>query len=81
MIKNMSFWLDIEFGLRHVWTGPTYSINNNILFFESISLYIVVISETICLFSNVYFHSHNPSFMKNYFLRNSPRVKIFCAFI
>jgi len=32
------------------------------LFFESVSLYIAVISETVCLFCNIYFHSH--SFMK-----------------
>ena len=79
MIENMSFGLDIELGFRHVWTRPTYPINNNILFFESVNLYTAVISETVCLFSNLYFHSL--SFMKKNFLRNSPREKIYCAFI
>ena len=48
MIENKSFGLDIGLGFRHVWTGPTYPINNNILFFyffESVSLYTVVILQ------------------------------------
>ena len=57
----MSFGLDIGLDFRHVWTVPTYLINN-IFFFESVNLYTAVFSETVCLFSNVYFHS--PSFMK-----------------
>ena len=76
MIEDVSFWLDIGLGFRHVWTGPTYPINNNILFFELISLYTTVISEIVCLFSNVYFHS--PSFMKNNILRNSSRENFLC---
>ena len=43
MIENLSFGLDIGLGFRHVWTGPTYPINNIILFFELVSLYTVVI--------------------------------------
>ena len=52
----MSFRLDIELGFRHVWTRPTYPINNNILFFESVNLYTAVISETVCLFRLCLFH-------------------------
>ena len=37
------------------------------LFFESISLYIAIIFEPMCLFSNIYMHS--PSFMKIIFLQ------------
>ena len=57
MIENMSFGLDIGLGFRHVWTRPTYPINNNIYYFiiESVSLCTAVIIETKCLFSNVYF--------------------------
>ena len=75
MIENMSFELYIELDFRHVWTVPTYLIKNNILFIELVNLYTIVFSETVCLFSNVYFH--NPSFMKNNFLRNSSREKFF----
>ena len=67
MIENMSFGLDIELGFRDMWTGPSCPINNNILFFlffESVSLYTTIISETMCLFNNVYFLS--PSFMNNF---------------
>ena len=47
--REYEFGLDIGLGFRHVWTRPTYPINNNILlsYFESVSLYIVVISETM----------------------------------
>ena len=71
MIENMSLYthgLDIELGFRHVWTGPSCPNNNNIFYyfiFESVSLYTAIISEIMCLFSNVYMHS--PSFMKNNF--------------
>ena len=58
----MSFGLDIGLDFRHVWTVPTYLINNIFFFFESVNLYTAVFSETVYLFSNVYFHS--PSFMK-----------------
>ena len=37
MIENMSLSLDIELGFRHVWIGPTYLINNNILLFYFLS--------------------------------------------
>ena len=33
IIENMSFGLDIGLGFRHMWTRPTYPINNNILLF------------------------------------------------
>ena len=83
MIENMSFGLDIGLGFRHVWTKPTYPINNNFfifLFFESINLYTTVISEIVCMFSNVYFHS--PSFRKRIFFRKTlPERKYFCVFI
>ena len=85
MIENMSLYthgLDIELGFRHVWTGPSCPNNNNIFYyfiFESVSLYTTVISETMCLFSNVYMHS--PSFMKNNFWETLPERKYFCTFI
>ena len=68
MIENMSLYtngLDIGINFRHVWTEPSCPNNNNILFFEPVSLYLAVISEAMYLFSNVYIH--NPSFMKNTF--------------
>ena len=37
MIENMSFGLNIELGFNHVWTRPTYLINNNILLFYLLS--------------------------------------------
>ena len=43
----MSFGLDIGMSFRHVWTGPTYPINNNILLFYFLSKYTVVIFETV----------------------------------
>ena len=85
MIENMSLYthgLDIELGFRHVWTGPSCPNNNNIFYyfiFESVSLYIAIISEIMCLFSNVYMHS--PSFMKNNFWETLPERKYFCTFI
>ena len=45
----------------------------------SLSLYTAIFSETICLFSNVYFH--NPSFMKKNFLKKLSQREYFCAFI
>ena len=52
--REYEFGLDIGLGFRHVWTRPTYPINNNIyiyiyifFFSESISLYTAVISETV----------------------------------
>ena len=74
--------LDIELGFRHVWTGPSCPNNNNIFYyfiFESVSLYTAIISEIMCLFSNVYMHS--PSFMKNNFWETLPERKYFCTFI
>ena len=68
MIENMSLYahrLDIGLSFRHVWIGSSCPNNNNILFFEPVSLYSAVISEAMYLFSNVYIH--NPSFMKNTF--------------
>ena len=55
--REYEFGLDIGLGFRHVWTRPTYPINNNIYYFiiESVSLCTVVITETKCVFSNVYF--------------------------
>ena len=85
MIENMSLYtygLDIELGFRHVWTGPSCPNNNNIFYyfiFESVSLYTAIISEIMCLFSNVYMHS--PSFMKNNFWETLPERKYFCTFI
>ena len=85
MIENMSLYthgLDIELGFRHVWTGPSCPNNNNIFYyfiFESVSLYTAIISEIMCLFSNVYMHS--PSFMKNNFWETFPERKYFCTFI
>ena len=71
----MSFWLDIRLDFRHVWTKPTYPINNFFIFFiffyffESVSLYTAIISETICQRE------------KKNILRNSSSEKNFCAFI
>ena len=50
--KEYEFGLDIRLGFRHVWTRPTYPINNNIYYFifESVSLYTVVISKTMFKF-------------------------------
>ena len=50
--REYEFGLDIGLGFRHVWTRLTYPINNNILlfYFELISLYTVVISETVFQF-------------------------------
>ena len=85
MIENMSLYthgLDIELGFRHVWIGPSCPNNNNIFYyfiFESVSLYTAIISETMCLFSNVYMHS--PSFMKKNFWEALLERKYFCAFI
>ena len=85
MIENMSLYthgLDIELGFRHVWTGPSCPNNNNIFYyfiFELVSLYTAIISEIMCLFSNVYMHS--PSFMKNNFWETLPERKYFCTFI
>ena len=85
MIENMSLYthgLDIELGFRHVWTGPSCPNNNNIFYyfiFELVSLYIAIISEIMCLFSNVYMHS--PLFMKNNFWETLPERKYFCTFI
>ena len=53
MIKNASLYAN-RLDFRHVWTVPSYPNNNDILFFESINIYITVISETVCLFNNVY---------------------------
>ena len=51
------FGLDIGLGfryvwIRHVWTRPTYPINNNIFYFiiESVSLCTTVVSETVFQF-------------------------------
>ena len=49
--REYEFGLDIELGFRHVWTRPTYPINNILLFyFESVSLYTADISETVFQF-------------------------------
>ena len=58
--SNMNFGLDIGLNFSDTGTGSTCPINNNILlfhFFQSISLYIAVIFETVCQFSNLYFYS------------------------
>ena len=65
----MSFGLNIELSFKHVWTGPTYPINNNILLFY-------FLNQEVCIqqfFLKQCFHG--PSFMKNNFLRNSSRKK------
>ena len=50
--KEYEFGLDIGLGFRHVWTRPTYSINNNIFYFifELVNLYTTVIFETVFQF-------------------------------
>jgi len=50
--REYEFGLDIKLGFRHVWTRPTYPIYNNILlfYFELVSLYTVVIFETLFQF-------------------------------
>ena len=87
MIENMSLYthgLDIGLDFSHMWTEPSCQNNNNILLFYFLSQEVCIqqlLTEKVCLFSNVYFHSS--SFMKNNFsfLRNSSRDKIFCSFI
>ena len=79
MTEKLSLYahrLDIGLGFRHVLTGSSCPNNNNNFFFESVSLCTTVISETVCLFSNVYIHSS--SFIKNNFCENLPE-RIFCA--
>ena len=81
MIENISLYahgLDIGLGFRHVWTKFSCLNNNNIFYyfiFESISVYTVVIFETVCLFSNIYIcivpHSWKTTFEKH------PRENIF----
>ena len=59
MIENMCFGLDTLLDFSDTGTGATCPINNNILlfyFFQSIYLYVTVIFETVCQFSNLYFY-------------------------
>ena len=38
--REYEFGLDIGLGFRHVWTRPTYPINNNLLFYFWVSKYV-----------------------------------------
>ena len=53
----MSFGLDIVLDFSDMWTRSSCPINNNVLFFQSIYLYIDVIFETVLQFNNQYFYS------------------------